>query len=162
MREQILDVAKSKHKAMQRKKAPADRTRFIAKDTYETLSKVKHEVQLSHSSTHTHPHTHTHPALTPPPCWCSQSVNCSTCVQPFEFGYGSLCCMQDEANDFHYCMGYTLIPPNMMRGGLENFMPVDATDCAGMKGRVGGDSHASSSILSCSIPACPSIGIGLG
>ena len=35
-------------------------------------------------------------------------------------------------------MGFTLVPPNMMRGGLKHFLPVDAMDGANMRDRAAG------------------------
>lgn len=37
--------------------------------------------------------------------------------------------------EIEYLVGWTLVPPNMMQHGWENFMPVTAWDCAGMRGR---------------------------
>lgn len=36
-----------------------------------------------------------------------------------------------------YLMGWTIVPPNMM-SGLQHFMPVDAQDCAAMRGTANG------------------------
>ena len=36
-----------------------------------------------------------------------------------------------------YVVGWTLVPQNMMQGNLNNFLPVDALDGAGMRGRAG-------------------------
>ena len=44
----------------------------------------------------------------------------------------------EEARACSYVMGFTLIPPNMMNGGIRNFMPVDAIDGASMRERAAG------------------------
>ena len=36
----------------------------------------------------------------------------------------------EEARSQEYIMGFTIVPPNMMRGGLQHFPPVDAIDAA--------------------------------
>ena len=47
----------------------------------------------------------------------------------------------DEIQDADmYLVGWTLVPPNMMLGGRNVFLPVDALDCAGFKGRGQGTS----------------------
>ena len=39
----------------------------------------------------------------------------------------------EEAQSQEYIMGFTLVPPNMMRGGLAQFPPFDAIDAASMR-----------------------------
>ena len=38
-----------------------------------------------------------------------------------------------------YLVGWTLIPPAQMNGGHKHFRPVDALDCANMRGQAGGE-----------------------
>lgn len=46
----------------------------------------------------------------------------------------------------NYLVGWTLIPPWIMGGGLANFCPVNSLDGAGQRGRGSGASHAPSII----------------
>ena len=45
---------------------------------------------------------------------------------------------KDTAQKQTYIVGWTLVPNNMMHGGLDNFFKVDALDGAGMRGRAEG------------------------
>ena len=44
----------------------------------------------------------------------------------------------ETGEKIQYLIGWTCIPLNMMRGGLGNFLPVDAFDAAGMRGKASG------------------------
>ena len=44
----------------------------------------------------------------------------------------------DTGEPLSYCVGWTVVPPNMMRENLLQFQPVDAIDAAASHGRAGG------------------------
>lgn len=63
-----------------------------------------------------------------------------------------------QAQQTTYAMGFTLIPPNMMEGGLNHVMPVDAIDGANMRDPAAGtmilratkDANDNVHVISCS------------
>lgn len=45
---------------------------------------------------------------------------------------------EGEGEEISYLVGWTVVPPNMMRGGIRKFLPVDALDGAACRGRGSG------------------------